>query len=290
MILSLERIYPSPFAAYLASALTGLDPEQRKELDVKQDIIRQVCKSRGIDLYLPKEKTDPEIHKDISAEEVFFNDIKQVLNSDLLILMTDRPSFGAGMEFKTSLDALIPIIIVGPSNSTITRMVSGRPSVRSCIVKYANQDELREGLDDAISLLRQNITDRKESLKTEDVTVGTQISDLRRKAGFRQEELAASVGLSAEAQSIMETSPDYLTNPSLLALRKLAQTLGVTVAEIVDPNFVGIVADETLKIASETNILLRARQATEKALSEDQMAILLVALQDRLSNRKRNRK
>jgi transcriptional regulator with XRE-family HTH domain len=203
--------------------------------------------------------------------------------------MTDSPSFGAGMEFKTALDALLPIIVVGPASATITRMVSGRPSVRSSIVKYASEEELRRKLDDAISLLRQNITDRKESLKTEDLTVGTQIGKLRQKANLSQEQLAASVGLTTEAQSRMETSPDYLTNSSLLTLRRLAQILEVTVAELVDPGFIEVVAEETLKIASETDLLVRARQGTKEAITKDQLAILRVALLDRLSARKSNR-
>jgi len=175
MILSLERSYPFPFRAYLASALTGLSSSQREQTDARQTLVKETCRKRGIDLYLPKDKTDPELHKNIPAEDVFFADIQQVLSSDLLILMTEHPSFGGGMELKTALDAQLPILLISPRDARISRMVLGIPSTRSYEAKYSTDEELRSELEKALSFLKQSMTDRKDSLKTIDNTVGTSI-------------------------------------------------------------------------------------------------------------------
>lgn len=287
MILSLERSYPFPFKAYLASALTGLTELERKEIDAIQDIIKEKCKSRGIAVYLPRDKTDPEKHKDVPPEQVFFADIEEVLNSDLLILMTNYPSFGGGMELKTALDALLPILLISPHEAQLSRMVRGIPSQRSYHVRYGSHEELQIELDRAIGFLRQNITDRKDRLKSHEIVVGGSIEKLREKLGLSKEELAAAVGITPEALTRLEESPDYLTNPSLLLLRKFAQTLDSTTAEIADPEHLGIVARQVFELVQEGGTILEARQAKGSKLPpEDQLRVLLVALEGTLNRAK----
>jgi len=288
MILSIERSYPFPFRAYLASALTGLSSSQREQIDARQGLVKEVSRKRGIDLYLPKEKTDPELHKNIPAEDVFFADIQQVLASDLIILMTEHPSFGGGMELKTALDAQLPILLISPRDARVSRMVLGIPSTRSYHVKYVTDEELRLELEKGLSFLKQSMTDRKDSLKTLENTVGTSIKKYREKSGFSREQLVATIGVTPDALKRIEESPDYLTNLSLLALRKLVQVLGTRASDIVDPEFVAEVGFETLKLAQDTDLLVKARQGKGKIPLEDQFSIIRVALEERLAKKNRD--
>ncbi len=262
---------------------------KREQTDARQTLVKETCRKRGIDLYLPKDKTDPELHKNIPAEDVFFADIQQVLSSDLLILMTEHPSFGGGMELKTALDAQLPILLISPRDARISRMVLGIPSTRSYEAKYSTDEELRSELEKALSFLKQSMTDRKDSLKTIDNTVGTSIKKNREKSGFNREQLAATIGTTTEALTRLEESPDYLTNLSLLGLRKLAQVLGMRVSDIVDPEFVAVVGLETLKLAQDTDLLVKARQSNGKVPLEDQFSIIRVALEERLTKKKPER-
>jgi len=282
MILSLERSYPSPFKAYLASALTNLTIAERTELDETQDMIRAVCKSRGIDIYLPKEKTDPNLHRDVPAEQVFFADIEEVLKSDLLILMTDHPSFGGGMELKAALDALLPIILIGRQEVPVSRMVRGIPSSRSYQAKYRRDEDPRIELERAISFLKQNMVDRKDSLKTREFAVGSGLKKNRERLGLSREDLAAALGTSVEAISHVEESPDYLTNPSLILLRKLAQTLETSVSEIADPTYLETVTAQALELFSENELLLKGRHSKGDISAGELNRIAVIALREKL--------
>ena len=72
-----------PLSAYLASALTGLDPTQKALVVHLSDIVCLVCRSVDIDLYEPRKKTDPVHHTDVSDVDVFKIDRERVLKSDL---------------------------------------------------------------------------------------------------------------------------------------------------------------------------------------------------------------
>ncbi len=274
MIVSLDHSYSLPYKAYLASALTGLSEAQRKELDERQSLIKEVCVRRGIDLYIPAERTDPGRHKDVPADEVFFADTREVLNSDLFILMTDHPSFGAGIELKTALEALLPIILVSPREVQLSRMVTGIPSQRRYDVRYESHEDLGTRLDLGIGFLMQNVIDRKDSLKLRGVSLGATIRDLREKNGLSNEQVAAAVGITMDALSRIEESPNYLTNPSFLILTRLAEALDTRVADIVDPEYFDVVAHQAFQLDEEPAFSLETRHGKGRVPAGDKIRIL----------------
>ena len=98
-----------PLNAYLASALTGLSPADRDDIDKLSDMASVVCKMLEIELYEPRKNADPELEDGLSAWEVFNTDKHAVENSDLLIGLTNYPSFGAGQEFE--LKQIRPLLV-----------------------------------------------------------------------------------------------------------------------------------------------------------------------------------
>jgi transcriptional regulator with XRE-family HTH domain len=165
-------------------------------------------------------------------------------------------------------------------------MVLGIPSQRSYHVRHNTKEDLVTELEHAISFLKQNMTDRKESLKTSDQTVGESVKKLRQRAGLAVGDIAASVGTSSDAMTRIEESPDYLANPSLLMLRKLAQSLGVKLSDIADPDYMRLVARETLQLIQDGSVRVEARQGKGSIPIEDQLSIIVIALQERLAKKK----
>src|SRR4051812_7041165 len=84
-----------PLDAYLACALTALGSEQRQLIFHISDMIANVCVDHHISVYEPRKKTDPVFNPEVADIDVFMMDRDRVLASDLLILLTHYPSFGA---------------------------------------------------------------------------------------------------------------------------------------------------------------------------------------------------
>lgn len=61
-------------------------------------------------------------------------------------------------------------------------------------------------------------------------TLGERISELRKEKGFKQEELAEALGVTAQAVSKWEND---ISCPDIMLLPKLAELLGVTVDELL---------------------------------------------------------
>lgn len=60
-----------------------------------------------------------------SAYEVYQYDIKNVENSDLVVMFTDLVSFGGGQEFQHAINQNKNILVLKDKNLAITRMILG---------------------------------------------------------------------------------------------------------------------------------------------------------------------
>ena len=224
--------------AYLASALTGLDEEQRAHMTDVAEVVAAVCEDTEIDLYEPWKSTDPIKHPNVSPEDVFDMDREHVLGSDLVIHIADYASTGAGEELDFALDALIPIILLSHGDSVVSRMVLGIPALK-LKVTYTTLDELRVELKERLTEIRPILEERKLSFSGFDTNiVGNKVRLLREDAQITREELAASSKglLTAERIRGIEENTDKMSNPSLLQLRALAACLKTTVADLVEPD------------------------------------------------------
>jgi len=226
-----------PLNAYLASALTGLTPEQRMLVDHLSDLVNLVCRSLDIDLYEPRKKTDPVHHSEVRDSEVYRIDRERVIGSDLLIHLAHFPSTGSGEELGFAFDALIPMIVIAPSSQSVSRMITGIPCLK-LEIRYREAEEMREMLGIRLQEIRPVLEQRKLARAdfSENI-VGTKIKELRLEASLSREDLAKSVGLTVEAVERLEDSVDTVSNPSLTHLRLIATTLKTTVAELVNPDY-----------------------------------------------------
>ena len=236
----LRQREPAPLRldAYLASALTGLDEEQRTSVAEVAEVVAIVCEEMEIDVYEPWKSTDPIQHPDVAPEDVFDRDRERVLGSDLVIHIADYASTGAGEELDFALDALIPIILLSHGDSVVSRMVLGIPALK-LRVTYTTLDELRVELSERLTEIRPILEERKLSFSGFDKNiVGNKVRLLREEAQITREELASSSNglLTADRIRGMEENTDKISNPSLLQLRALAACLKTTVADLVEPD------------------------------------------------------
>jgi len=223
--------------AYLASALTGLSPENRAVVDHLSDVIDIACREVEIDLYQPAKYTDPQKHATVSPHDVFKKDRERVVSSDLLLHLCHFPSTGSGEELSFAYDALVPIILVAPGEQAVSRMITGIPSLK-IEIRYQKPSDLRELLEERLWEIRPLLEQRRLAMEgfSQNI-VGAKVKELRMDAGLTREDLAERVGLTVEGLSEIEENIDSLSNPSLTKLRLLATALKTTVAELVNPDY-----------------------------------------------------
>jgi transcriptional regulator with XRE-family HTH domain len=231
------RARPVTLNAYLASALTNLNANEKMLIAHLSDIVNVVCRSVDIDLYEPRKKTDPVHNAEVTDTEVFRVDREKVIGSDLLIHLCHFPSTGAGEELAFAYEALVPMVLIAPGSQSVSRMITGIPSLKIDI-RYQEPEDMREMLECRLREVRPLIEQRRLAKQefSENI-VGARIKELRLEASLSRGELARRVGLEDEGLGRIEENVDTISNPSLTHLRLIATALKTTVAELVNPDY-----------------------------------------------------
>ena len=238
VVLFQREAAPLKLNAYLASALTGLDADEKERLIAVSEVVVAVCDKIGIEVYEPRLATDPVHHPEFSSEEVFNKDREQVLSSDLVVHVADYASTGAGEELDFALAALIPIVLISHGDAVVSRMVLGVPALK-LIITYNTLDELRVELDRRLTEIKPILDERKLSFAEFDKNiVGNKVRVLREEARLTRGDLVSnSQGLfTADRLRAIEEQSDKMSNPSLIELRALATILKTTVADLAEPD------------------------------------------------------
>lgn len=273
--LALFTPHPSalPLNAYLACALTGLNESARNTLFGLSDMVSQVCRRNGIDLYEPRKHTDPELHTEVPATEVYERDRARVLDSDLVVHLCHHPSTGAGEELEFARAALLPIVLIYPHEMRVSRMILGIPSL-VVEVAYKTVEDLELQLFSTLLSFRPLLEERKLAFSKYNVNVvGEKIREIRQRLELSREDIEkASRRIKIERLRKIEESTDISGNPSLIELRELATLLKTTVADLVEP-------DLSQRIMAFLNTWVNDRAAARTSISEkDKNRILKTVL------------
>jgi DNA-binding transcriptional regulator YiaG len=223
--------------AYLASALTGLDSEQRTHLFDISDTVAEVCLRHDVRLYEPRKVTDPVHHTSVPDVEVFRTDRHRVIRSDLLVYLAHHPSTGAGQELVFAQEAVVPILVIAHMDTRISRMVTGIPGPLT-LVRYGSVAELSKRLDQEIGELRPQLLRRREAVERLDENrVGARMRALREQRGMTRRQVAEATRIpgafGAEQLREWEQHSDRLNNLSLALLEEIAFALGVSVRDLL---------------------------------------------------------
>jgi transcriptional regulator with XRE-family HTH domain len=240
LILFQSQPSPLPLSAYLASALTGLTPDQRQLVFHLSDIAATVCADQGITLYEPRKQTDPVHHASVEDAAVFRIDRERVLSSDLLIHLCHFPSTGSGEELDFAFNALVPFVLISHSETRVSRMVTGIPSFKVKIT-YTEPEQFRHALRDCLSEIRPVLEERKLAFSGYDANIiGNNVRLRREELRLTREDVAQNTKppITVEHLRQIEESTDRF-NPSLILLRQIATVLKTTVADLVEPDIGG---------------------------------------------------
>jgi tRNA A-37 threonylcarbamoyl transferase component Bud32 len=174
-----------PLHGYVATALTGLDPDARDAVAFAANLIAEVGKHFQIYIYQPRRFTDPLMHADVTPEAVYLQDRKRVLAADVLFVLLNEPSFGVGQEIEIAASIAKPVVLLSRLGTKVSRMVRGSFANIVGEVECSTPEELERGLR---RLLQASIGDlrqwkgRSESQPRH--ALGVQIREWRRNAGF----------------------------------------------------------------------------------------------------------
>ncbi|MBI5000372.1 MAG: helix-turn-helix transcriptional regulator [Euryarchaeota archaeon] len=240
---------------YIASVLTGLSEEEEKILFKRQDLIIEICEENNIEVHAPKNVTHPLKHKHILPEDVWSLDLEKVLQSDFIVVMADKPSFGVGIEVEETVNALIPIILLRPLGQSISRMLLGIPSMKYEV--EVDENNLKDEFLKALELIRPKVVDRKKWVQRLGRSpIGRNIMELRENYEGKDslDSFADKVGISTKELTFIEEKPIYLSNPSIIVLMRMADLLNVSLAELVDPYYVELSSKEMAETLSSMSL------------------------------------
>ncbi len=94
----MEPSVPEHARAYLATPMTGLSESELAAIGQAADHAGAACEAAGFAVYDPRDSTSPDQHPDVPTAEVYATDRARISQSDVLVCIADRPSFGVGQE------------------------------------------------------------------------------------------------------------------------------------------------------------------------------------------------
>lgn len=121
---------------YVAGPLTDLTEDKKRYVKRVYTTLKNIFekyKEYEVSCYLPMRKTDPVRHANLPSRKVRQNDLKQVANSDLLILYSGYPSFGAGRELGLAEERGIPVLFLVEEEKKVSRMIDDSPNIEKTI-------------------------------------------------------------------------------------------------------------------------------------------------------------
>lgn len=136
---------------YISGPLMGAkDLDSVKEL---YNYVARICSKNGFHPYLPHNNTDPIADKDVTDDDVYQKDLREMISSSLVISYIGEPSLGVGAELSICVSRNIPVITINELNQKVSRFLKGmlKSSSNTCIVEYRNRMDLEQKLDHFLS-------------------------------------------------------------------------------------------------------------------------------------------
>ncbi|HEY9637967.1 MAG TPA: XRE family transcriptional regulator [Coleofasciculaceae cyanobacterium] len=123
---------------YVSGALTGI--KNPVAIKAFYEAIGLLGEELGFEAYVPHLSTDPINNPDVSPDQVFETDKRQVSTSDLVIAYLDYPAFGVGMELAYAEINAIPIILLYEKDKRVSRFPRGIPTV-FCEIQFNDYED-----------------------------------------------------------------------------------------------------------------------------------------------------
>ena len=180
----------------------------------------------GFEVYDPRDETSPDQHPDVPAAEVYATDRARISESDVLVCIADRPSFGVGQEVTIAQARVVPVVLVAHRAMPLSRMLTGSPGLTH-IVRYDEPDDIPEPLTGVLDTLRADIVPSPRSDRDDELRL---VADaLARKLADRPAErrrLVHSIAPDSRGSAPWSDRDLRTFNPSLAELLAICEELG----------------------------------------------------------------
>ncbi len=238
-IVSIDPEAHVKWLAYFASCLTSLSEDERAALFREAALVRDACEGIRSYLYEPANYTDPVRNQNLPPQIVYSIDHAQVSRSHFIVLHARHPSHGAGQELEIATNAGLPVVLLQPATTRVSRMVLGTYA-RLHVVHYREDEELTRNLRAVLPTVVADLVSRHKGETFAPTLVARQPDDsfaerlkaLRGDMQMDAETLGRHVGLSKEAIAKMEDG--LFSNPSITTVRLLAQVLRTSTSHLLD--------------------------------------------------------
>lgn len=110
------------------------------------EFLADICHECGYESYMPHQKSDPVLHRDLPYRQVFQMDFENLLSSKKILAVIDEPSTGVGAEIGIALQRGINVIAIHHQKSEPSRFILGllEESPYATIVSYHDEQECKE--------------------------------------------------------------------------------------------------------------------------------------------------
>lgn len=232
---------------YLACPLTDLTPDGRRQ--VRADVAavkRAVERATGIDrletdawpvaVYAPIDHTAPWREDGLSAHEVYKRNLREVHDSDGLIVLAERGgSAGVGQELEWAIQLRIPVLYLTAAG-VASRQIAGSPAFISARVYNNDTETLEDHVKNFLRQWRPLILDgpaRRESRTLRFEAITTRLRAAWQNCSNRTD-VAAEARIDLQYMELALTDPRYVAVMATDTLLTLAHLLHVPL-RAVDP-------------------------------------------------------
>ena len=193
--------------AYLATALTGLPDSERERIFALCRRLRSLCAEHGVVLYLPFDHTDPVAHADVPNAVVYERDRKQVVTSDLILMLCTGASYGVGQENEIAAENGVPVAYLVQNGCKVSRMLLGSDT-RKVEIRYDGIDDLELQLREFLAGTVPALRERRDKLGVpEPLRIGSRILDLRERSDVSRKTIADLIGVDEQCLKRIEEDP-----------------------------------------------------------------------------------
>jgi hypothetical protein len=140
---------------FFAGPLTGLkNPEQTKAFYTKMG---DVAKNNGFDYFWAFQSgTDPIKDPLIDPSYIYYKDLTELENSNLMIAYFGEASPGTGQELEYAKEHDIPAYIIFEKSAHVSRMILGNPIVKGTI-EFIDETDALSQLDTLLKSIKSRV-------------------------------------------------------------------------------------------------------------------------------------
>ncbi len=237
---------------YLACPLTGLGDDGRRQ--VRSDVAavkRAVERATDIDraedevwpvaVYAPIDHTAPWSDDSLSAHEVYRHNLREVHDSDgLIVLAEGGGSAGVGQELEWAIQLRIPVLYLTATGAA-SRQISGSPAFVSARIYNNDTETLEDHVKNFLRQWRPLILDgpaRRESRKLRFEAITTRLRAAWQGCS-NPTDVAAEARIDLQYMELALTDPRYVAVMATDTLLTLAHLLQVPLNALdPEPSFV----------------------------------------------------